>query len=69
MILNIIFSFSNYTKQLYWTIKQLENQNNIVYPTSSEYLYWENKAFMHKQFDSLKVSHPKSKLLSHMIIS
>lgn len=58
-----IFSFSNYTKQLYWTIKQLENQNNIVYPTSSEYLYWENKAFMHKQFESLKVSHPKSKII------
>jgi glutathione synthase/RimK-type ligase-like ATP-grasp enzyme len=53
-----VFALRDYTKQLYLIITELEKQNNLVYPTSSEYLFWENKAFMHEKFKELNIPHP-----------
>lgn len=58
-----LFRFDDYTKQLYFIIQQLEKQNNIVYPTSSEYLFWENKGYMHQIFKQLHIPHPSTKII------
>lgn len=52
--------FKNYAMVLHHISKQLEEQSNIVYPTSHETLYWENKLHMHKQFELLKVHQPET---------
>ena len=31
--------------QLYFIIVELEKQSNIVFPTSNEFLFWENKQY------------------------
>ncbi len=59
-----IFSFNDYTKQLYFIICQLEKQNNIVFPNSHEYLYWENKKYMHEMFDKLNISQPHTQIIN-----
>lgn len=52
--------FKNYAMILHHISKQLEEQSNIVYPTSHETLLWENKLHMHTQFESLKINQPKT---------
>jgi hypothetical protein len=59
-----LFSFKDYTKQLYFIICQLEKQNNVVFPSSKEYLYWENKQYMHEMFDELNISQPNTRIVS-----
>jgi hypothetical protein len=57
-----LFGFTDYTKQLLFIIKELENQNNLVYPKSNEYLFWENKAYMHRYFEEFNIPSPKTKI-------
>ena len=59
-----IFGLINYTKQQFFIISELEKQNNVVFPKTSEYLFWENKAYMHKKFNELKIPHPYTKILN-----
>ncbi len=59
-----LFSFKDYTKQLYFIICQLEKQNNLVSPCSNEYLYWENKKYMHEMFDKMNVSQPETRIVN-----
>jgi len=59
-----LFGLRNYTKQLYLIISELENQSNIVFPSSREYLFWENKQYMHEEFERLNISHPKTKVIT-----
>jgi hypothetical protein len=59
-----LFGLGDYTKQLYLIIRELENQSNIVFPTSNEYLYWENKQYMHEQFNKLDISHPNTRVVT-----
>ncbi len=61
-----LFSFKDYTKQLYFIICQLEQQNNLVFPSSKEYLYWENKQYMHEMFDKLNVSQPNTRIVNSL---
>ncbi|MFC4722880.1 RimK family alpha-L-glutamate ligase [Geojedonia litorea] len=56
--------FKNYAMILYHISKQLEEQSNIVYPTSHETLLWENKLHMHKQFNDLNINQPKTVFIS-----
>ena len=58
-----LFGFDNYAEILHHISKQLEGQGNRVYPTSHETLFWENKAFMHEEFDRLKIQSPKTKII------
>ena len=58
-----VFKFNNYTKSLVDVCEQLEAQGCSVYPKSNEVIYWENKGFMHQQFDVLGVPCPKTHLL------
>ncbi len=54
------FGLIDYTKQLFLIISELTKQGNVVFPKTDEYLLWENKAYMHKKFEELKIPHPKT---------
>lgn len=56
--------FINYTNILHFISKQLESQQNKVYPMSEECLFWENKIYMHQKFAELNVNHPKSFIIN-----
>jgi glutathione synthase/RimK-type ligase-like ATP-grasp enzyme len=58
------FGFSNYSQTLYFFCKQLEDQKCSVYPSSNEVLYWENKGHMTQKFFDLKISTPKTFLVT-----
>jgi glutathione synthase/RimK-type ligase-like ATP-grasp enzyme len=60
-----IFGLNDYTKQLYLIIVELEKQSNIVFPTSNEYLFWENKQYMHEEFERLNISQPKTQIVKN----
>jgi glutathione synthase/RimK-type ligase-like ATP-grasp enzyme len=64
--LNKYFDFNlfiNYSKSISNIIAQLEVQGNKVLPNSREVLFWENKVYMHKEFDRLNILTPKSYLI------
>jgi glutathione synthase/RimK-type ligase-like ATP-grasp enzyme len=54
------FNLVNYSNSLYYTLKLIESQNNKLYPNIEDVLLWENKGFMHLQFEKLKINHPKT---------
>lgn len=56
------YKFNDYTKQLHFIVQQLESQNNIVFPSSKEIYYWENKGYMHKKFKEYNISEPTTEL-------
>jgi len=58
------FGFNDYTNILYHISKRLEEQGNTVYPTSHETLFWENKVYMHKMFEDLRIKSPKTIILN-----
>jgi len=58
--------FTNYSQSISNTISQLESQGNKVLPNSREILFWENKAYMHKEFDRLNIHSPKSYLIKNI---
>lgn len=58
------YGFSNYASSLGHISKQLEAQGNLVYPTSHEALFWENKLHMHEQFIKLDIHQPKTTLIN-----
>ena len=60
-----IFGLNDYTKQLYLIIAELEKQSNIVFPTSNEFLFWENKQYMHEEFKRLNISQPQTKIVTN----
>lgn len=51
---------SDYSKSLIETIDNLESQGCIMYPTLEEVKFWENKEWMHREFERLNINHPKS---------
>lgn len=52
--------FKNYAMILNHISQQLEEQSNIVYPTSHETLLWENKLHMHNMFNELNIHQPET---------
>lgn len=58
------FHFSNYTQTLHFICKQLESQGCEVHPKSNEVLFWENKGYMTQRFFDLKISTPKTFLIT-----
>lgn len=43
--------------------KTLENQSNLVLPSSFEINFWENKSYMHESFNSARIKTPKTFLV------
>lgn len=61
-----VFGLWDYTKQQHLILSELNKQGNITYPTLNEYLFWENKDYMHEKFDILKIPHPKTMILDSL---
>ena len=55
--------YINYSKRLADIVKLLEANNNIVFYSSKDIEWWENKSFMHKQFDLLGVRTPETHII------
>lgn len=60
-----IFGFNDYTRQLYFIISELEKQSNLVFPPSKEFLFWENKQYMHEEFERLDISQPRTQIITN----
>lgn len=56
--------FRNYSNSLVYFIQQLEEQNNLVIPSSKEALLWENKVYMHETFDNLEINSPTTEIVN-----
>lgn len=59
-----LFGFQHYSDVLGHITDQLENQDNILIPSKHEASHWENKLFMHREFDRLGINTPKTDILS-----
>jgi hypothetical protein len=55
-----VFGFNNYLNALILISETLEEQNNLVFPSSQEVRLWENKAYMHSVFERLGIRTPIS---------
>jgi len=55
-----LFAFENYVSVFEHICKQLVRQGNVLFPKASEVEFWENKIFMHKEFDKYDVNAPLS---------
>jgi len=53
-------SNENHSKRQVKFITQLEDNKNIVFPSSREADYWENKIFMYSKFEEYQINHPKT---------
>jgi glutathione synthase/RimK-type ligase-like ATP-grasp enzyme len=58
------FSFINYASHIHFLITELESQGNIVFPRLNEMKYWENKIFMHKEFERLGIHSPNTQIVN-----
>ena len=55
--------FRNYANSLKYFILQLEDQANRVFPNSYEVEWWENKVFMHREFDKIGIKTPETTII------
>lgn len=56
-------SVLNYNTTIAQWIDELEANNNRVFFTSRDVQFWENKVFMHQEFDRLKINSPETKII------
>ena len=54
------FKFDSNSRFLYGFIKNLEKQNCKFFPSLEELRFWEDKEYMYKKFDELKIPIPKT---------
>jgi glutathione synthase/RimK-type ligase-like ATP-grasp enzyme len=59
------YNFSGYPATIKFICEQLEHQGCKVSPSSYEVEFWENKAFMHRKFEELNISTPRTKIYSN----
>ena len=50
----------DYSASLMATLRQLEAQGNVLYPSADEAELWENKVVMHRRFDELGINSPRT---------
>lgn len=60
------FRLSNHAAPLFHTIRLLEEQGNMLYPSSYEVGFWENKAYMHNRFEELGIQSPKTQIFQNI---
>jgi glutathione synthase/RimK-type ligase-like ATP-grasp enzyme len=58
-----LYGFLNHSRPVYCFARQAEDQGNILFPSASDMLYWENKGYMHRRFAELGVPAPDTLLL------
>jgi glutathione synthase/RimK-type ligase-like ATP-grasp enzyme len=54
----------NYAKRQIIFNSKLENKNNVVFPSSYEASFWENKIFMYTQFEKHQINFPKTTVIN-----
>ena len=54
------FGLYNYVSSSQNILLNLQLQGNKLYPPLEDYMYWENKAYMHRMFIQKKINHPKT---------
>lgn len=60
-----IYNFEDHSNYSYYLLKKLEKNNCVLFPNSSEILYWENKIFMHREFERLNINCPKTTIVDY----
>jgi glutathione synthase/RimK-type ligase-like ATP-grasp enzyme len=58
--LHNVFRFPDYVNIYQHIVPMLEENGNKVFPSSKDCIWWENKLFMHRKFDELGTSTPKT---------
>ena len=54
------YNFSDYSSSVRYVSKNLESEFEYVFPNYREVSFWENKLFMHHEFDRLGIKTPKT---------
>ena len=52
--------YTNYSESIIETINELESNGIIMFPKLEEVKFWENKEWMHLEFERLNINHPRS---------
>jgi glutathione synthase/RimK-type ligase-like ATP-grasp enzyme len=60
------YYLQNWTASLLNCIQELENQGNQVFPCFTQAQWWENKEFMHQEFERLDIHCPKTVLCNEV---
>jgi len=60
------FGLLNHSATLIHVVAELEKQNNTLFPSLNELKYWENKSFMHRKFEELKINCPKTWIVENL---
>ncbi|WP_088323613.1 ATP-grasp domain-containing protein [Polaribacter tangerinus] len=58
------YGFEDHSNYSYYLLKKIEENSCILYPKPHEILYWENKVFMHKEFERLNINCPKTTIVN-----
>lgn len=59
-----VFGFDNYVSVFDYLLKEINENNNRLFPSLTQTRFWENKAFMHRKFDELGIPTPKTLIVS-----
>lgn len=57
------YNFDNHSIYLYNVMKIIEDQGNTLFPPASDILFWENKVYMHQEFEKNNINSPKTFIL------
>ena len=57
------YNFEDHSNYSYFLLKKLEENSCILHPKAEEILYWENKVFMHKEFERLNIKCPRTTIV------
>jgi len=55
-----IYGYRNYTKAVMHFVEHMESQGNKTIPSMRDVSLWENKVYMHQEFDRLGIKSPKT---------
>jgi glutathione synthase/RimK-type ligase-like ATP-grasp enzyme len=53
-----LYRLPNYSSSLVFLSRELEKNRNLLYPSSFDVLYLENKSYMYRKFKELNIRHP-----------
>lgn len=61
-----VYSFNNHMSAWEYISEQLEKQRNLVFYTSREIKYWENKIYMYDKFAEYGIPHPRTRIIEEI---
>ena len=60
------YMLANYSASLFYTLKLIESQNNVLLPKIQNVLLWENKGYMQRKFNELEINHPETIIINRL---